>query len=94
MPIGVTVTGKAFRLDLRTFYRWSAPAPYPGVDDHDLAGGAASRAPLADHPFQARELGFRLVPARRAGGVPRAIRTDPRRGQPSRVLVTVLVEEA
>jgi S-DNA-T family DNA segregation ATPase FtsK/SpoIIIE len=77
---------------LRTRSWWTGPDVYVLVDDYDLvSGGANPLAPLAEFLPQARDIGFQLVIARRAGGAGRAL-MDPvvgrlrELGQPAIVL--------
>jgi DNA segregation ATPase FtsK/SpoIIIE, S-DNA-T family len=60
---------------------WSGPELYVVIDDHDLvAGGPAARgllAPLLDYLTQASDIGLHVVLARRAGGLSRALMSDP-----------------
>jgi S-DNA-T family DNA segregation ATPase FtsK/SpoIIIE len=62
---------------LRTRAWWSGPDLFVLVDDYDLvAGSSGSSSPLvglADLLPQARDIGFRLVVARRSGGASRSM---------------------
>jgi S-DNA-T family DNA segregation ATPase FtsK/SpoIIIE len=62
---------------LRTRAWWTGPDCYLLVDDYDLVAGAANPlVPLLDYLAQGRDIGLRLVIARRVGGATRAM-MDP-----------------
>jgi S-DNA-T family DNA segregation ATPase FtsK/SpoIIIE len=59
---------------------WSGPDLYVLIDDYDLIpGGALSHplGPLVEFLAQARDIGLRVVIARRIGGAGRAMMSDP-----------------